>query len=574
MPPPGSPTPGPSTARGPKGAPVVGRVVEFKTLQPLPGRVVAIGARRAVTDAAGGFTIDDVPETYDLAVVEPQGQAASVYRGLHRRDPVLPHEIVFPQAGVRVANVVASLVGGGPAQPGDLISVVFVAASGTLFEREPFARPCGPTYPDCQPLRLVWQGPETITGELVALRVPGAAARAAGAPVLLGHETITLRSRSVTSAPPPADERTCAQQAPAAAPPQEPPSRMAVQLAPVPLRHVAVEFDVGFVQAPGVVYEWPGRRGRASVPWPRDADKRLAPGPARLEADLPDLSGIGARLCLAESTPSAQVETCQVPSGDAAKLRLLAPFSAWFPPGTPSWERAPLMARDTQVSWQRAAGVGYGLLKFSPPEPPSGYPIVDVYTDGTSAGWPDLAALGVPFPADFVRYRVTLAGFGEFATLDDAVSPRGLAAAEPGDRASTWGHPEGAAYMPSVTLTPTGAAPAEPACEVPTLDCGPPPDCGCGPAGRGCWCGRCNDVRHGPWDVRQVNRILALRPGLAATLGTRCVRDCAGLRAFREAFQRTRPDGLDEPLLPEVDPEEHLLKQLHRVGPNQQPPHP
>ena len=159
--------------------------------------------------------------------------------------------------------------------------------------------------------------------------------------------------------------------------------------------------------------------------------------------------------------------------------------------------------------------------------------MIEVYTEGTSAGWPDLAALGVSFPADFVDYRVAVVGFGSFATLDEAVSPTGLGAAPlasqgvlafPGE--SVW----------SVILTPTGAAPAEPTCDLPNIDCGPPPDCGCGPPG--CRCGSCQFLAHSPWDLWQADRTLTLHPGLAAALGTRCVRDCAGLRAFHQAFQR------------------------------------
>jgi hypothetical protein len=513
----------------------MGRVVDDRSLQPLPGRSVAIGPLRAVTDENGGFTVDDVPETYDLAIAEPEGQTASVYRGLHRRDPLLVHEIVFPDAGAHVAEIAPSLTGGGPLKPGDSVVVGFVASSGTLFAREPFGAPCGPRYPTCDWVRLVWRGPETITGEVVALLVPGAA-RAGGAPVLLGHQKVTVRSQSLFSPSPDVDEHNCANPPPPAViPPPDPAVRVALQLAPVPRRHVAVEYGARYLARLSVLYRWPARGGMMGLSWPRAQGERLPPGPAKLEADLPDLSGIGARLCLEALTqPNSRIETCDVPADEPVKLRMLAPFTSSFARWTPKRE-VPLLARETRISWERSQGAGFYLLILTPPQPLSGYPMIHVYTDGTSAGWPDLAALGVPFPADFVSYGVTLAGFGPFATLDEAVSPGGMGADVFADRQTVWGHPAEREYFPSVILTPTGAAPAEPSCDAPNIDCGPPPDCGCSPPG--CWCGLCEFFSRIPRDLRQADRTLALHPGLAAALGQRCIRDCGGLRAFREAFQ-------------------------------------
>jgi hypothetical protein len=254
-----------------------------------------------------------------------------------------------------------------------------------------------------------------------------------------------------------------------------------------------------------------------------------------LAADIPDLSGIGATFCLkGVAQPPSQAETCNGPRGEPVKLQRLVPRAVSLPRGAPKWRKRPLLTREMQLSWTRSEGVAFYHLEMQPPLPPSGFPVIEVYTEGTSAGWPDLRAVGIQFPADFVNYRVSVVGFGSFATLDEAVSPTGLGAAPlagpgilafPGD--SVW----------SLMLTPIGGAPpAGPACDLPSLDCGPQPDCGCAP--RACWCGLCQLITHPPWDIWQADWALTLHPGLAAALGQRCIQTCDGLRAFHDAYLR------------------------------------
>jgi hypothetical protein len=520
----------------PKGTPVAGRVVDREGLQPLEGRVVAIGPFRAVTDADGGFTIDDVPETYDLAIAEPQGETATVYRSLHRRDPLLRHETIYPEAGAHAADIVGSLAGGGPLKPGEVAGVAFVASSGAVFEQGPFSYPCErATYPECRELRLVWLGPDTVTGEVVALRIPSAAARARGAPVLLGHQKVTLRGHPAVQATRELDEQNCAHPPAVVDPPPDPPLRVALQLAPAPQRHVAVEVDGKDVGMLSIQYQWPARRGIVGMDWPRASDERPPPGPLKLEADVPDLSGLGATFCLKGATQSpSQAETCSDPRGGPVRLQRLIPRAVSLPRGAPKWLDRPLLTRETQFSWTRADGVAFYHLELQPPLPPSGFPVIEVYTEGTSAGWPDLGAAGVPFPADFVSYRVSVVGFGSFASLDEAVSPTGLGAA-PLASPGIFAWPGNTVW--AVIVTPIGGAPpAGPTCKLPGLDCGSPPDCGC--ATRACFCGLCELINHPPWDIWDADWTLTLHPGLAAALGQRCIQTCDGLRAFREAYLR------------------------------------
>jgi hypothetical protein len=333
------------------------------------------------------------------------------------------------------------------------------------------------------------------------------------------------------------DESNCAHPPDPADPPPEPPLRVALELAPAPQRHVAIEFDGKDIGLLSVQYQWPARRGIIGIDWPRPSDAPTPSGPSKLEADVPDLSALGATFCIKGGTPPpSQADTCNDSRGGPVKLQRLVPRVVSLPPGAPKWRRRPLLTRETQLSWTRAEGVAFYHLELQPPLPPSGFPVVEVYTEGTSAGWPDLAAVGIPFPADFVHYRVAVVGFGSFATLDEAVSPTGLGAAplaSPGIMAWPGG------TVNAVVLAPTGGAPpAQPACRFLGLDCSPPPDCGCGPSKRACSCGFCQHMSHPPWDIWLADWTLTLHPGLAAALGQQCIQTCDGLRAFHDAYLR------------------------------------
>ena len=82
--------PKPASARAPD-ATVLGVVVHADEHWPLGGRVVEIGGKRAVTDAAGRFRIEGVGAKYDAFVSDVDGSWVSLYRNVSRRDPVLSH---------------------------------------------------------------------------------------------------------------------------------------------------------------------------------------------------------------------------------------------------------------------------------------------------------------------------------------------------------------------------------------------------------------------------------------------------------------------------------------------------
>jgi hypothetical protein len=81
-----------------KPAPVVevDRTVRGRVVTPwgwgIRQRIVRIGQQRTFTDGEGRFTFENVPDTYDIEVMERDGRHATAYCGLSRRDPVLTHQ--------------------------------------------------------------------------------------------------------------------------------------------------------------------------------------------------------------------------------------------------------------------------------------------------------------------------------------------------------------------------------------------------------------------------------------------------------------------------------------------------
>jgi hypothetical protein len=125
--------PSPSAGDGSGGAPepvtgtVTGHVIDFWR-HPLQGISVQIGDKQATTNANGAFTVEDVPETYDVSMVYSYDSAFQVaawaYLGLTRRDPTLQMyvgserrvgelEIAFvPQPTLAANQKIAVAVGG------------------------------------------------------------------------------------------------------------------------------------------------------------------------------------------------------------------------------------------------------------------------------------------------------------------------------------------------------------------------------------------------------------------------------------------------------------------------------
>jgi hypothetical protein len=518
---------------------VDGRVVDLWSRQPLAGRLVAIGPSRAITDAAGRFTLDGVAARYDAVVVEPDRASASVYRGLRRRDPLLVHRSIEKSERMHVADIVGTLSGGGPLETGDFVIVGFLSPEGSAID-VPSAAAAGrrPSYPGYGPVRVVWRGPDTLTGDLVALVAPGAAPDAPPGtsterPPLLAHKTITLKTGFVTTGLPVINEDNCAAPLPQS-PPRSPPTEVALALTPIKRRHVALTVEASYLESLTLSYRWPTLGAEINLPLRGPTHWRLPLGPIPVETDIPDLRELGAALCAqAVDGHGSYAETCTFPPNAPAALRPRPTPILSLPPGPRSPGGAAIFTSTTRSSWTAFAG-GVHLLEIEAQFSSAEHPSVYVYTEETSATWPDLAALGVRFPEDFVDYNVGIVGFGPFASLDEALAPNGIGVATLADR-----YQAGGGGLFNAMLSPTGVAPEEGVCgKIESVNCDLAPkrcthEPNCPPETP------CEIVESSyPLNFTFANRMLAFHPALAAAAGMRCVRDCDGLRAFRAALKR------------------------------------
>jgi hypothetical protein len=522
---------------------VAGQVVDLRNHRPLAGRLVAIGPKRAVTDADGRFTLAGVPDRYDAVVVEPDRATASVYRGLRRRNPLLVHRSLDKPEGQHITDIVGTLSGGGSVEKGDYVVVAFLSHEGSAIDLPAAAAADRqPTYPAYGPLRVSWRGPDTITGELVALLVPGAAPRSppgsgVGRPALLAHKTIALGTGFVTTPAIQIDEHNCAA-VPPPAPPSRGPTAIPLAFAPVGERHVALTVEAPYLDSLALRYRWPALDAELGLPSFGPTHKRLPARPIPLEVDVPDLDDLGAVLCVeAVANHVSSVETCTFPRNAPAMVKPRLGPTLSMTPGPHDAGGKTIFAPTSRASWTRFEG-GVQMLAFEAQFSSTAHPSVYIFTEETSAGWPDLTALGILFPADFVDYDIGITGFGPYASLDQALAPDGIGAAALSDR-----YRAGSSGLFDVMLSPTGAPPNETVCgEIPARICHPPPpSCNCG---RDCTCETpCEMVtRRYPPDFTTANRALSFHPGLAVAAGMRCVHDCDGLRTFRVAYKRYAQD--------------------------------
>jgi hypothetical protein len=518
---------------------VAGRVVDLRTHRPLAGRTVAIGAVRAVTDQDGRFNVAGVPASYDATVVEPDRATASVYRGLHRRDPLLVHRGLNKNEARHLTEVVGVLDGAGPVEKWDYVIVAFISREGTVFDIPTVAPGLKqPTYPRYGPLRVIWSGPDTIAGELVALFMPGAMPRApagagGGRPPLLAHAPVTLHGGQIIPAMVRIDEQNCADLPPPPVPPP-PPTEIALTFAPVQQQHVALTVEAPYLDSLSPRYRFPALHAELGVARIGPTDTRVPTHRMQVEADLPDLRPLGAVLCIqAVANHREHVETCAFPTGAPALIRPRPAPKLSAPAGSRELASGKtLLGPATRLSWTPFQG-GVEMLAFEAPSPSTDHPSVYVFTEDRGGGWPDLSALGVRFPDDFVTYDVGVSGFGPYASLDQAIAPDGIGAETPIDHDFA----DGAGIFNAI-LSPTGAPADEYTCgATPSEDCGPAkPYCNCGP---GCTCSAPCEwaARPYPPDFTVANRLLALHPALTRVAGLRCVRDCEALRTLRAAYK-------------------------------------
>jgi hypothetical protein len=357
---------------------------------------VFVKDQNTVTGDDGKFSMPEAPATYDAYVRDPDGLTVSVFNGLTRRDPVLVH------AGTVATTARAILSGtlsGGAQYPlvgADAVTVGYLSPEASYSMALGGSLPIGTAGPTFGPLSVQWAGPETITGELVAIGTFSG-----------GDAGQTNWFCSAPMALSDGDTR----------------SNVAVQLQPV-ARSGAVSGvvdvpDGGQLVQTQLLFHFPD----AGAPLIYATQQR----PGRLDFDVvPDLSDAGAELCVvAAGVPGSYLtQRCGVvPGSQGVNLTLQAAPSLLSPADQAT------VSVSTAFTWNQFAN-GIHLLSLEPAVPTKATPRIHFFTTATTTTWPDLSSIGLAYPVAY-DYQCDVEGFGPYVSMDDAFGPSGIAMPNP-----------------------------------------------------------------------------------------------------------------------------------------------
>ena len=488
--------------------PVRGRVVDRQMRHALPGRTVLVGDQRATTQVDGSFAFDDVPGTYDLAVLDAKRDVVTIYRGLSRRDPLLVHggapETLDEYRAAHSAKLFGSFTVGG--QP-----LASVAATLGFFSPALAAigQPCAAAASGapCDPLALFWNGPATLEGEAVAIAFEDRGPRAAD----------PSRSSQALSG--------WAGRGPLTVAPSQAPT-VGLALAPMPARYVHGDFRAPAGRQVSTLIE----SYRLPLPGGELPLRRFdRDGLRGLDDELPDLRAVGASLCvtaLSDGDGTASATRCGV-GADPITLTLEAPPRLTVPANQAAFEP------DTAIAWNPFAG-GVQVLELLGGGPAADRPDVTVYTMETTVSWRrDLAGARVAFPKGCSSYQVTAGGYGPFRSMDDAFGPAGLGAFVPAE--TRW------SQSPPITITVPRWPRAEPGTFAAKL---------CHfPYAQGIVCdGTSQDGYPETYVLSAINHKLRAFPEFTKAIDIYCVRDCETARRFMKAYgaYRAAHPGFDD----------------------------
>jgi hypothetical protein len=255
------------------------------------------------------------------------------------------------------------------------------------------------------------------------------------------------------------------------------------------------------------------------------------------EYEVPDLRPFGLAPCSIADGHSpylnARATQCAMPLEEPAVLTL---------PQTPAFS-APASKTPGRVglvfSWSEVPRAVYRLTlrpttqRLASPT----HPVIQIYTSVTTDAWPDLRTVGLVFPKPLVAYEALIAALGPYGSVDEAAGPDGVAALAPRESWRSESYPISVPILP-----PLGAE--EAAChyeEGQVVVCGPPPRPGLPSE----W-----------YQISAMNNLIRYYPDFANAIGIHCVLDCAGARAFGEAYSRysAAHPGFDENTPLEVGP--------------------
>jgi hypothetical protein len=189
---------------------------------------------------------------------------------------------------------------------------------------------------------------------------------------------------------------------------------------------VQVGHIVGGIQVPAnsdisekeVFYRWPIVHARIVVPTAQSS---------AFDEIVPDLSDSGAELCVGAGAAAGSflTERCGISLRDGDATVTLQQAPSVSSPGDGA-----TVTKDTQFSWSRFDG-GVHVLQLEPSSSATG-PRIYLFTSLTNTLWPDLAGVGVAFPAS-ASYQCAVGGLGPYTSMDDALGPDGLGAPFPSE---------------------------------------------------------------------------------------------------------------------------------------------
>ncbi len=456
---------------------VRGRVVDPRRDRAIPGHQVSTGSSEATTDSDGRFVLLDVPPTYDLVIASPDKAYVKVYRGLHRRDPLVTHtgrEESSPRS--HKARIEGRLFGA--VAPGPL----HVHFASSLTDADSLVK--GPSLPDenglpYPTLEVQWDGPPVIGGQLSSLqetRTP------TGTHSAFDKKTVTLRDGETTT-----EDLT---------------------LAPVP----SIRLPAGRVTVDDESERAPVVRVTYRVAGSGLAFAGMGPPRAGQAAEGTDPKAIGATLCMESFVTNPWIRSrhllCGVPVDKPVNLHLRAGPTFSAPPSGTGAEVGMTFA------WSTTAGAVYRLA-LTPTHPSPAAPYIETFTASPTAVWPDLHDRGVAFPKPLLAYGARVSALGPYPTIDAATGPEGLGATVQDEAWSTSSSEISVPVQP-----PIGKE--EAACQY--------------EYGSAIVCGPASNPQSEFYMLAAINNKLRHYPAFANAVGIHCVRDCAAARAFIKAY--------------------------------------
>ena len=460
-------------------------IVEDKYGMRLPGQIVSIGAHRTVSDGDGrfSFTGTRISAPYNLVVASPEGNRATLYHGLTRRDPLVTHTALHPGVFTQRAYIAGTVFGNMPKGSLDdrprnwSWEFDFESPRAHMGER-PRAGWFDATGSGAYgPIPVEWDGSDTITGRMMALFREGKDSVERGA---FAEKIVTLRAGQTLTV----DFR-----------PDRVPlmHRRSPRIVEPPPEKPEDPLDDGFPrgQAP-IFYDGFKVEGRSSFHGDRYSGTTV------------DLRAFGFQYCHDAYRWDPYLHSkrshCGFDPANPEALDLPPPVSFTKP------ENGAVAAPGMTFAWTRMPRAVY-CLDLAPgwDDPSARHPSVRICTGRTAAAWPDLTGVGVGFPKQLAAYVATVSAIGSMGSVDD------LAAS--GSYRDYW---KSESKERSVRIHPPLARK--------TAAC-----------------------RYGPWAVCSANEIYLLSapnrklryfPEFANAVNIHCVTDCAGARAYRRAYDK------------------------------------